>query len=170
MGEKIMHCKGSEGILPDEGNIITKNFDYNDLSRREVRSLIFHLLYAAEGFDYQDSLESIVNNFNYGFELNIPLKSELVHTAQAIIDERELLDEKIKPLLHNWRFDRIGVITKLILRFALWELDNTQTVSNVIINEAIELAKCFAEKDAYKFINGLLDEHVKKTDRCSEEN
>ncbi len=152
-----------EGIVSQEDEI--RDFDYNDLSRREVRSLIFHLLYAAEGFDYQESLQAIVNNFNRGFDLNIPLDSELVQTAQAVVDERNALDEKIKPLLHNWRFDRIGVITKLILRFAIWELDTTKTPANVVINEAIELAKCFAEKDAYKFINGLLDEHVKKTKR-----
>jgi transcription termination factor NusB len=33
----------------------------------------------------------------------------------------------------------------------------TKTPHRIIINEAIELAKAFAEKDAYKFVNGLLD-------------
>ncbi len=136
--------------------------DYNDLSDRVVRSLIFHLLYAMESFEYQASLESVVENFNRGYELSIPLNSELVRVTRAIVDERAALDEKIKPLLHNWRFDRIGVVTKLILRFALWELDTLETPPNIAMNEAIELAKCFAEKDAYKFVNGLLDEHVKK--------
>jgi len=160
-----MHHKNDEvdEIVSSDNEM--QNFDYNDLSRREVRSLIFHLLYAAEGFEYQDSLSAIVDNFNRGFDLNIPADSELVNIAQSVIDDRDALDEKIKPLLHNWRFDRIGVITKLILRFAIWELDNTKTPSSVVMNEAIELAKCFAEKDAYKFINGLLDEHVKKTKR-----
>ncbi|MCL5875186.1 MAG: transcription antitermination factor NusB [Candidatus Dependentiae bacterium] len=159
-----MHNKNELEGRTTESNEVAE-FDYNDLSRREVRSLIFHLLYAAEGFEYQDSLNALVDNFNRGFELNIPADGELVRIAQSVIDERDELDNKIKPLLHNWRFDRLGVITKLILRFAIWELDTTQTPSNVVINEAIELAKCFAEKDAYKFINGLLDEHVKKAKR-----
>lgn len=136
--------------------------NYNDLSRREVRSLIFHLLYAMEGFNYETSLESIVDNFNKGFDLNITKDSEVFKIAQACIDNAIQLDEMIKPLLHNWRFERIGVVTKLILRFALWELANTDTPPTVVINEAIELAKCFAETDAYKFINGLLDEQVKR--------
>ena len=38
---------------------------------------------------------------------------------------------------------------------------HTDTASTVIINEAIELAKAFSEKDAYKFINGILDEAAK---------
>lgn len=139
----------------------TENIDYNDLSSREARSIIFHLLYAAESFDYDSSLESIVENFNRGFSMEVPLDSLVFTTSQTIINERNQLDDQIKPLLHNWRFDRIGVCTKLILRFALWELNTTKTTPNIVINEAIELAKCFAEKDAYKFINGILDEAVK---------
>lgn len=145
-----------------------EQISYNDLSRREVRSLIFHLLYAMEGFDYQSSLDSVVNNFNVGFNLNIPIDSEVFAVAYAIIQDREKLDEEIKPLLHNWRFERVGVCTKLILRFAIWELLHTDTTANIVINEAIELAKCFAEKDAYKFINGILDEMLKKLGREAE--
>ncbi len=145
-----------------------ENISYNDLSRREVRSLIFHLLYAMEGFDYQVSLESVVDNFNIGFDLDIPTDSEVFSVAYAIIQDHQKLDEEIKPLLHNWRFERVGVCTKLILRFAIWELLHTDTTANIVINEAIELAKCFAEKDAYKFINGILDEMLKKLGRESE--
>ncbi len=141
---------------------------YDDLSRREVRSLILHLLYAMDAFDYDCSLESIVDNFNKGFDLHIPFDSEVFKIAQLVIEKHVELDQAIKPLLHNWRFDRIGICTKLILRFALWELYNTQTSANIVMNEAIELAKCFAERDAYKFINGILDEAVKKMGREAE--
>jgi transcription antitermination protein NusB len=141
---------------------------YNDLSRREVRSLIIHLLYAIDAFDYDISLEAITDNFNRGFELAIPFDSEVFKIAQQVIDTRNALDDAIKPLLHNWRFDRIGVCTKLILRLALWELMYTKTTANIIMNEAIEMAKCFAEKDAYKFVNGILDEAVKKMGREAE--
>ncbi len=138
-----------------------ENISYNDLSRRDVRSIIFHLLYAMESFDYQTSLDEIIDNFNRGFSLDIPLDSEACTVARAVIDERNSLDDAIKPFLINWRFERIGTCTKLILRFAVWELIHTDTPHNIIINEAIELAKCFSETDAYKFINGILDEAVK---------
>lgn len=141
---------------------MTHEISYTDLSQRDTRALIFHLIYAAEAFDYDVSLEEIIGNFNRGFDLSIPADSPVATIARAIIEQRDELDNQIKPLLHHWRFDRLGVCTKLILRLALWELYNTNTVPNIIINEAIELAKCFAEKDAYKFINGILDEAVKK--------
>lgn len=132
-----------------------------ELSRRDVRSLIFHILYAAESHDYLDSLESIVENVNNGFETSIALDGEVFNITKEIVTKREQLDEQIKPLLVNWRFDRIGVCTKLVLRFAMWEFIFTDTSAKIIINEAVELAKCFAEKDAYKFVNGILDEAVK---------
>jgi len=145
-----------------ENDIELYDISYNDLSRREVRSIIFHLLYAMEAFDYTVSLNEIVDNFNRGFNLDIPQESEACNVVRAIIDERESLDEFIKPFLINWRFERIDICTKLILRFAIWELMHSDIPHNIIINEAIELAKCFSETDAYKFINGILDEAVKK--------
>ena len=134
---------------------------YKDLSRRDIRSLIFHLLYAMDAFDYQVSLESVVDNFNKGYELDIPVDSDVFTIAQGVINEREELDGQIKPLLINWRFERLGLSTKLVLRQALWEIKNTDMPASIIINEAIELAKCFSEADAYKFVNGILDELVK---------
>lgn len=130
---------------------------YDDFSRRDVRSLVFHFLYAAEAFDYQESLHSIVDSFNRGFNLDVPLNSELFNVVQSIIDSREELEKIYEPFLSNWRIDRVSVCTKLILLFGIWELKNTQTDARIIINEAIELAKCFAEEDAYRFVNGVLD-------------
>lgn len=133
-----------------------------DMSRRDTRSMIFHYLYAMESHNYEESLQSVVDMFNRGYDLAIPYDHEMIGMVQEVVDQRDALDEVIKPLLHNWRFERVGVSTKLILRFALWELQQKKTASTIVINEAIELAKSFAEKDAYKFINGILDEFVKK--------
>jgi N utilization substance protein B len=135
---------------------------YNQLSRRDIRALIFHLLYAAEAYEYQESLEAIIENFSRGYNIEIPLASEGVAITQAVIKERLELDEIYKPLLTNWRFDRISVPTMLILRLAVWEIKQTSMDPRIIINEAVELAKCFAETDAYRFINGILDKVVKQ--------
>ncbi|MGE0206764.1 MAG: transcription antitermination factor NusB [Candidatus Babeliales bacterium] len=135
---------------------------FAELSARDKRAVLFHILYAAESYDYQASIESIVDNLNRGFELDIPLDDPIVIIAANIIELRDNLDDTYKPFLTNWRFDRIGVPTKLILRYAVWELLHTTIPTTIIINEAIELAKAFGEKDSYKFINGVLDELVKK--------
>lgn len=133
------------------------NVTYADLSRRDLRSLIFHLLYAAESHDYQESVEGIADNISKGFTLVIEPDSEVITIARQVIDLRDSLDEAYKPLLTNWRFDRISVSIKLILRLAVWELLHTDMDQRIVINEAVELAKAFAEEDAFRFINGILD-------------
>jgi transcription antitermination factor NusB len=132
------------------------------LSQRDKRALIFHLLYTAEITDYEHSLAAVARGYQAAFDFEIPKNSDIISIAEWIIQEKEELDRIYQPLLSNWRFDRLGIATKLILRYAVWEMLHTDLETTVIINEAIELAKCFAEKDAYKFINGILDEVAKK--------
>ena len=126
-------------------------------SRRDLRALAFHLVYAVDRFDYVVSLKQVVSGFRRGFHVVIPDDSYAISLARGAIEEREKLDAFIRPLLKNWRLERLGCCTKLILRLALWELQQPDAIASVIINEAIELAKAFAEKDAYKFVNGVLD-------------
>lgn len=135
------------------------------LNQRDQRALIFHLLYAADACDYQTSLEGIAENISREYGFIILPQDSVFTTAASIVAQRVLLDEQIQPLLANWRFDRLGVITRILLRYALWELSNTEMAPSIVINEAIELAKCFAEKDAYRFVNGVLDEWAKANGR-----
>ncbi len=152
-------CCDMDGFcdLHKEGSII----DCSRLSQRSQRAVVLNLLYAADSFDYQNSFESIVDNFSRGFDITIDKDSYVFTCASNIIEKREELDAALVPLMENWRIDRIGLVTRLILRFAIWELKYTETPPIVAINEAIELAKCFGEKDSYKFVNGVLDEFVK---------
>ena len=131
------------------------------LSRRDFRALIFHLLYAWDSAGYDTSLSSVIDTFNRGFELDIPLEGEVADTVQEVADSRESVDSIVTPLLKNWTLDRVGYCTRIILWMAVWELLNTDIPTVIVINEAIELAKNFSEKDAYKFVNGILDQIVK---------
>jgi N utilization substance protein B len=126
-------------------------------TRRQVRSLVFHLLYAMEEFEYDVSLESLIDNFNRGFDQQIDAGGEVAQMAQEIVNQRKALDLEITPFLEHWRMERLGVCTKLILRIGLLEMNRGETDPTIVINEAVELAKCFSEKDAHKFINGVLD-------------
>jgi len=136
-----------------------------ELSRREVRSLILHVLYTVNAFDYDISVEAAIDQYNRGFETDLPLDGEIANVVNKIIEKREEFDVFLIPLFANWRLERIGCCTHLILYIAVWELMDTDTPSTIVINEAIELSKCFSEKDAYKFINGVLDQAVKKLEQ-----
>lgn len=129
----------------------------NVTTRRKMRSLLFHILYAADAFDYETSATTIAINFNREYDTGIKLDGEIITTVNEIARRRDELDEQIVPFLENWKFERIGRCTLLVLRYAIWEMLYTTTPHSIVINEAIELAKCFAEQDSYKFVNGILD-------------
>lgn len=139
-----------------------------DYTRKQTRSLIFHILYVLEGFDYDSTLSAVIENLNRGYDQQIKPDGEIATAAQAIVDQHQYLDTVIQQFLEHWRLNRLGVCTKLILRMGVWELLFTDTPTSIIINEAIELAKDFAEKDAYKFVNGLLDKVASKRDELRE--
>ena len=141
---------------------LEKEVPFKISSRRDVRFLAFYLLYAVDRLDYSIQLDQIIQTFKDGFELEIPDDSYAIEMAQGAVLGREELDEQIKPMLKNWKLERLGCCTRLILRLALWELKQPNAIPSIVINEAIELAKAFAEKDAYKFVNGILDEICKK--------
>ena len=130
-------------------------------TQRDLRALAFHFIYAIDRFDYTITLEELVENFRAAYNLEIDDSSFGITLARGAIDNRVSLDEDIKPLLKNWTFERLGVCTRLILRIALWELNGKEIPPSIAINEAIELAKGYAERDSYKFVNGLLDEFCK---------
>ncbi|MFA6534846.1 MAG: transcription antitermination factor NusB [bacterium] len=131
-------------------------------SRKDERVVSFLLIYALDRFDYDVSLESVSDNYLRGFNLVIPKNSFAFKMAQGAVDNRDDLDAKMVPFLKNWKLERLGCCTRLILRLALWELSQPDPIPSIVINEAVELAKIFAEKDAYKFVNGLLDEFCKQ--------
>jgi N utilization substance protein B len=130
-------------------------------SRRDERVMAFFLIYAVDRFDYTVSLDDVLEQFKIGFDVDLPRDSFAVELAKGTIDSHKELDEQIKPYLKNWKLERLGCCTRLILRLSLWELQQPDAIPSIVINEAIELAKMFAEKDAYKFINGILDEICK---------
>jgi N utilization substance protein B len=86
------------------------------------------------------------------------LVEELVRGVGA---RREELDEILAGLSRNWRVERMAVVERNIIRLALWELKYAPAVPiNVVINEAIELAKRFGTSEGAAFVNGLLDRAV----------
>ncbi|MDR3646386.1 MAG: transcription antitermination factor NusB [Candidatus Babeliales bacterium] len=152
-----------------EDNIVDEKFTYAKLSRRDIRSVMFHLLYALESNDYNVSIDSVVDDFNRGFDLDIPLDSEPAQVVEKIALVRTQLDSIIQRFLVNWRLERLGVCTKLVLYLGIWELLTLDTPSTIVINEAVELAKGFSELDAYKFVNGVLDEASKRIEELKPE-
>lgn len=79
----------------------------------------------------------------------------------GVVANVSVLDETFEPHLTRPLKD-LDQIDKAILRLGTFELMYRQEIPfRVVINEAIMLAKEFAEQDSHKFVNGVLDKVVK---------
>ena len=68
------------------------------------------------------------------------------------------IDSTITKYASNWKMDRMATIDRNVLRLASFELLFAEDIPpKVAINEAIDLAKRFGDKDSGKFVNGVLD-------------
>jgi N utilization substance protein B len=157
------------GFAPDDRSEHTV-IVCDTLPVREQRVIIFYLLYIMDVSGYELSSELAIDSFTQGYFCTIDTQGFIAQRVHAVVAAREELDNAMRPLLQNWRLERLSVSTRLITRMALWELEHTDLDVAIVINEALELAKTFAEQDAYKFVNGVLDEWAKrhpKADRTS---
>jgi N utilization substance protein B len=84
--------------------------------------------------------------------------------VRCVIENRKAIDAIISKHATNWRIGRMAVIDRNILRFATCELMFMDDIPpKVSINEAIDIAKRYGDKDSGKFVNGILD-NIHKTE------
>ena len=79
----------------------------------------------------------------------------------GVITNVHQIDETFSSYLSR-PLDDLDEVDKAVLRVGTFELMFRQEIPfRVVINEAIMLAKSFAEKDSHKFVNGVLDKVVR---------
>lgn len=129
--------------------------------RRKAREIVLQALYEAEFSDLPPE-EIIVRQC----ERREPTAETADHARLLFLktlENIETLDAIIKGALENWEMERIALVDKNILRFALAEVLYFDDVpSKVIVNEAIEIAHRFSSAEAGGFINGLLDRFIRE--------
>ena len=77
-------------------------------------------------------------------------------TAEAVADRAGELDARITEVSEGWPADRLGTLERNVLRIGVHELERRDAPPEVVINEAVELAKRYASEDAAKLVNGIL--------------
>jgi N utilization substance protein B len=79
----------------------------------------------------------------------------LVRWTLAHLDE---VDDLIGELCHNWSLERLAAIDRNLLRLGVAELrSEPDTPGAVVIDEAVELAREFADSESGAFVNGILE-------------
>lgn len=127
--------------------------------RRNEREFALQVLYAQE-FNSLPADEQISL-------LDEELRQYASDFARKIIDrsleKKNELDREIKLHLHNWDFNRVAIIDRILLRMAIVEfLFFDEVPPEVTINEMIEISKLYSTERSGKFLNGILDSLLKK--------
>jgi N utilization substance protein B len=72
------------------------------------------------------------------------------------------LDAKITAAADEWTADRLGAVERNILRVAIEELTAGEVPKEVVLDEAVTLAKRYASDDAGRLVNGILGRIVRE--------
>ncbi|MFC1490490.1 transcription antitermination factor NusB [Candidatus Latescibacterota bacterium] len=147
-------------------------------SRRKAREVLLKVLYLSESRDFSvdDAVDEMVDidvdiaeladdpevdveslkPFSFG--LDDDQKKYVLTLARKIENDRELLNDYIKPVLRNWDFSRVSRVDRIIMWIAIAEMLYMLDIPHAVsINEAIEVAKDFSSEKSSSFINGVLD-------------
>lgn len=142
--------------------------------RRLSRSIAMQLLYqweqqglierkneVAPQFIERIDLESLLGHFLHNFYQKDQLGIDMPYVMDLVkgsIKALVTIDERIDTASTKWKLTRMDAIDRAILRIACYELVIKGQLSvQVIINEAIEIAKRFGSDQSPAFVNGVLD-------------
>jgi N utilization substance protein B len=82
--------------------------------------------------------------------------------ADAVTERAAVLDARITSASDDWTADRLGAVERNVLRVALEELDEGEVPVEVVLDEAVTLAKRYASEDAARLVNGILGKLVRE--------
>lgn len=140
--------------------------------RREARELALQMLYALDANPSAGVRETVQTFREEQTEVTARVREFAEGLVMGVVERREAIDEAIRARSKNWALARMPRVDLNIMRMAAFELMFRPDIpKKVSINEAIEIARRFGDKESPSFVNGILDEieACAKTEETSEE-
>lgn len=134
------------------------------MGRKKARDNAFKCIYQL-GFDNHNDYEKILE---YCYEENQNDEEEKEYIEKVVLGIKENLEEIdniILSKLKNWTIQRISKIDLAILRLSIYEIKYYKEIPiKVSVNEAVELAKTYADNKSRAFVNGVLAKIIENKD------
>jgi len=109
-----------------------------------------------------ESLTRIEMNFLEEELLKGAQKKYFTEIFHGVPKQLNVIDEALSEFVDR-PVDKIDPVERAVLRIGVYELINRlDTPYKVIINEGVNLAKCFGADGSHKYINGVLDKVSQK--------
>lgn len=123
------------------------------MNRRKARENAFIALFEASfGGDVEEIIAlSRAEESEYAVDA---FGEDLLRLYKAHAEE---VDSAIESKLKGWKVTRLARVNLAVLRLAITEMRYAQPdLESVVINEAVEITKKYADEDDYQFVNGVL--------------
>lgn len=131
----------------------------NGAPRRRSRQIALQVLFAIDLSRAKESPDpaEVFETFVENFELPEGAYEFAWELVDGITSARDELDAVLEAHTTNWRLSRMAAVDRNILRIGTFELLRSETPAQVILDEAIELARRFGSDPSPAFVNGVLD-------------
>lgn len=125
------------------------------MTRREAREELMKLLFESE-FRADEDVKEVYATSKENREVSDDEYISRVYFG--IMEKKEEIDKIIGENAHGWRTDRLGRVSRAVLRIGVYEIVYEDDIPHsVTINEAVELIKKYDDKKARPFVNGVLN-------------
>lgn len=126
------------------------------MNRHEYRLKLVEVLYQNLLLD-KDIYTVIKEQLN-----DIPVDNYFKKVLKYYIDNKEKMIEDVSVFLNKWSFKRLNFVAQAIILLATSEISLNIEEKAIIIDEAILISKAYCDDEDYKYINGVLDNYVKR--------
>lgn len=123
------------------------------MSRRKGREqafiFLFQSLFTNEGIDQIIESSKIAED--------IEVSEFAVQLFNGVKKRNGEIDQYIRRNIKGWKIERLSKTAITILRIAVYEMIYETNIPNAAsINEAVELAKKYGDKEEFSYVNGVL--------------
>ena len=124
--------------------------------RRQARVAALRALYRAEVVG--DPLAEVAADVARDESLPPEVREYAARLAGLVAEHGARIDEILRGALLRWELKRVAVLDRCVLRIATAELLFEPGIpTEVVLDEAIEIAKRFGAAESGRFVNGVLD-------------
>lgn len=142
----------------------------NVINRHNYRRIMIRTLYTIDfnkqlELDNDDLLSSLLfssdcDDDNTLYEEYKETFDQMVQELDNILDKWDDINRLISKNLINYTIDRLNIVDRAIIRYAVYEMCYKDIPNNIVINEAILLTKEYSNLEdgkQSKFTNSVLD-------------
>ena len=128
--------------------------------RRQAREAALQLLYSLDSSQRlsPECVDEAHATILEAFSLPRRARARAVALASGVLSNLKQIDERVAAASTHWKLYRLARGDRNVMRIATFELlFEIETPHEVIIDEAVAIARRFGGEESQAFVNGVLD-------------